>query len=96
MGMARQRRPLSEGGGSVWFGRGWSVVRTGRLTGGLSGFDIFLELSKPTQTWKLKMDALPCSKNSQILHAARLEHYEQLYQLFQHPNISQFEFLLNF
>jgi hypothetical protein len=63
-------------GGSVWFGRGWSVVRTGRLTGGLSGFDIFLELSKPTKTWKLKMDALPCSKNSQILHAARLEHYE--------------------
>jgi hypothetical protein len=30
-------------------GLGWSVVRTGRLTGGPSGFDIFLELSKPAQ-----------------------------------------------
>jgi hypothetical protein len=42
--------------GLEWLAR--SVVRTGKLTGGPSGFDIFLELSKPTQTWKLKMDAL--------------------------------------
>jgi hypothetical protein len=35
-------------------------------------FDIFLKLSKPAQTWKLKMDAFRCSKNSQIGHAARL------------------------
>jgi hypothetical protein len=48
------------------------VVRTGRLTGGPIGFDIFLELSKPAQTWKLKMDALRCSKNSQVLHASIL------------------------
>jgi hypothetical protein len=47
---------------SVQSERGWSVVRTGRLTGGPSGFDIFLELSKPTQTWKLKMDALCAPK----------------------------------
>jgi hypothetical protein len=58
--------------------RGLSVVRTGRLTGGPSGFDIFLELSKPTQTWVLKMDALLCSKNSKVLHAARLGHCKQL------------------
>jgi hypothetical protein len=31
---------------------GQFVVQTGQLTGGPSGFDIFLELSKPTQTWK--------------------------------------------
>jgi hypothetical protein len=41
----------------------------------------FLELSKPAQTWKLKMDALPYSKNSQLLHVARLGHYEQFSQL---------------
>jgi hypothetical protein len=67
---------LSEGG-SVWSGRGRSVVWTGRLTGVPSGFNIFLNLSKPAQTWKLKMDALLCSKKSQILGAARLGHYEQ-------------------
>jgi hypothetical protein len=64
---------------AVWSGRrGRSVVRTRRLTGGPSGFVIFLELSKPAQTWKLKMDTLCCSKNCQILHAARLGRYEQL------------------
>jgi hypothetical protein len=31
------------------------------------------------------MDALPCSKNSQILHAAWLGYYEQYYQLWRHP-----------
>jgi hypothetical protein len=45
---------------SVRSERGWSVVQTGRLMGEPSGFDIFLELSKPTQIWKLKMDALDC------------------------------------
>jgi hypothetical protein len=30
----------------------------------------FPELSKPDQKWKLKMDALPCSKNAIILSAA--------------------------
>jgi hypothetical protein len=61
--------------------RGWSVVRTGRLTGGPSGFNIFLKLSKLTQAWKIKMDALHRSNNSQIFHATRLGHYEQLSQL---------------
>jgi hypothetical protein len=46
--------------------RGRSMVQTGRMTGGPNGFDIFRELSKPAQTWKLKMDALCCSKNSQF------------------------------
>jgi hypothetical protein len=70
-------------------------------------FDIFLELSKPTQILKLKMDALLCPKNSQILHSARLGNYEQLSLLCRHPNLnrcrvkipgidSQFEFLVNF
>jgi hypothetical protein len=40
--------------------------------GGPSGYDIFLELSKLAQTWKLKMYSLRCSKNSQIFHSARL------------------------
>jgi hypothetical protein len=53
---ARRRWLLSEGG-SARSGHGRSVVQTGRLTGGPNGFDIFLELSKPAQTWKLKMDA---------------------------------------
>jgi hypothetical protein len=69
-------RQVDSGHGLEWSARsecGRSVVRTGRLTGGPSGFDIFLELFKPAQTWKLKMDALRCSKTSQILHAARLE-----------------------
>jgi hypothetical protein len=47
---------------SVWSERGRSMVRTGRLTGGPSGFDIFLKLSEPTQTWKLEMDALLLEK----------------------------------
>jgi hypothetical protein len=83
------------------------VVQTGRLTGGPNGFDIFLKLSKPTQTWKLKMDALHYFKNSQILYPARLGNYEERSQLCRHPNSnrcrvkipgtnSQFEFLVNF
>jgi hypothetical protein len=70
-------------------------------------FDIFLELSKPTQILKLKMDALLCPKNSQILHSAILGNYEQLSLLCRHPNLnrcrvkipgidSQFEFFVNF
>jgi hypothetical protein len=45
----------------------------------------FLELSKPAQIWKLKMDALPYSKNFQFLHGARFVQYEQCSQLCQHP-----------
>jgi hypothetical protein len=76
---------------------GWWVVST--------RFRIFL--NKPAQTWKLKLDALPCSKNDQFLHVARLGYYEQFYKLFQHPILkrirvknprteSTFESLMNF
>jgi hypothetical protein len=51
-------------------------------------FDIFLELSKPAQTWKLKTDALRCSKNFQIVHATRSGHYKQFSQLCRHLNIN--------
>jgi hypothetical protein len=47
----------------------------------------FLELSKLAQIWKLKMDLLPYFKNFQILHAARLGHYEQFSQLCRDPNL---------
>jgi hypothetical protein len=98
-------RQVSGGCGLEWSTQ--SVVRTRRLTGGPSGFDIFLELSKSAQTWKLKLDALRCSKNCQILHATRLGHCEQRFQLFRHLNLnicrakifgidSQFEYLVNF
>jgi hypothetical protein len=67
----------------------------------------FPELSKLTQTWKLKIDALPCSNNSQFLHVARLGHYEQFSKLCRHPILnrirvknlgtdSTFESLMNF
>jgi hypothetical protein len=83
------------------------VVRTGRLTSGPGGFFIIPELSKLVQTWKLKKNALPCFKNSQNLHAARLGYYEQLSQVCRHPILerirvknpgtdSTFESLLNF
>jgi hypothetical protein len=35
-------------------------------------FRVFPELSKLDQSWKLKMDSLPCFKNSQFFHEARL------------------------
>jgi hypothetical protein len=56
---------VGSGRGLEWSARserGRSVVQTGRLKGWPSGFDIFLELSKPTQTWKIKMDTLRASK----------------------------------
>jgi hypothetical protein len=85
-------RQVGDGHGlewSAWSGHGQFVVRTRRLTGGPSGFDIFLKLSKPAQTWKLKMDALRCCKSSQNLHATRLGHYEQPSQLCRHPNLNR-------
>jgi hypothetical protein len=98
------------GRGLEWSARsecGRSVDRTRWLTGGPNGFGIFLKLSKLTQNLKLKMDALHCSKNSEILHAARTGHYEQLSQLCPHTNInrcrvkipgtdSQFDFFCEF
>jgi hypothetical protein len=70
-------------------------------------FFIFPELSKPAQTWKLKIDALPCSKNSQFLYVARLGYYEQFSKLCRHPILNEirvknrgtdstFEYLMNF
>jgi hypothetical protein len=75
--------------------------------GGPSGFDIFLELSKLTQNWKLIMDVLHYPKNYQNVHAARLGHCEQISKLCRHPNLnscrvkipgtdSQFDFFMNF
>jgi hypothetical protein len=48
------------------------------------GFD-FSNLFKIGSTWKSKKNVLYYSKNSKILHASRLGHYEQLYQLCRHP-----------
>jgi hypothetical protein len=56
-------------------------VRTVGLTSGAHVVSYFLELSKPAQIWKLKMDALPYSKIFQFLHGARLVQYEQFSQL---------------
>jgi hypothetical protein len=67
----------------------------------------FPKLSKLTQTWKLKIDALPCSKNFQFLHVARLGNYDQFSKLCIHPILnrirvknpgtdSTFESLMNF
>jgi hypothetical protein len=36
-------------------------------------------------TWKLKKKALPCSKNSQILHAGTLRYGEHCSPWYQHP-----------
>jgi hypothetical protein len=49
----------------------------------------FPKLSKLAQAWKLKMDALSSSKNSQFLHVAILGHYEQFYQLCGHPILNR-------
>jgi hypothetical protein len=49
----------------------------------------FSELSELAQIWKLKMDALPYSKNFQFLHVARLGHYEQFSQLCRHPILNR-------
>jgi hypothetical protein len=88
-------------------GTGSTVVRTVWLMSGAYAVSYFPELSKSAQTWKLKMDALPCSKNSQFLHVARLGYYEQFSQLFRYPILkrisvknpgkySTFESLMNF
>jgi hypothetical protein len=38
---------------------------------------------------EFEKNTLLCSKNSQILHAARLEHYEQFTQLCRHPILNK-------
>jgi hypothetical protein len=82
-------------------------VRTVRLTSGPHAVSHFSELSKLAGTCKVEKAALSCSKNSQFLHVASLEYYEQLSQLlrFQNPNKNKvknpgtdsiFESLMNF
>jgi hypothetical protein len=86
-------------------GTGGAVIHW--LMSGATRFCIFPELFKLAQTWKLKIDTLPCSNNSQYFHVARLGYYEQFYQLCQHPipnrirvknpvTDSAFECLMNF
>jgi hypothetical protein len=85
---------MAEGGGTGgWRSRGWTRRwprsrhgRHGQHRGSDRAADewapvvsYFSELSKRAQTSKWKMDALPCSKNSQILYAARIGHYEQFF-----------------
>jgi hypothetical protein len=67
------------GGGHGWngVGMGSAIVRIGWLTSGAHVVLHFPELSKPNQNWKLKMDALLSSRNSQLLHVAILGYYEQ-------------------
>jgi hypothetical protein len=48
---------------------------------GPSHFNLFFQYSNSTQTGKLIMEAFPCSNNTQTLHGARFEHFEQLSQL---------------
>jgi hypothetical protein len=57
-------RQSGSGRGLNTVGMGSTVVQTVRLTGGPHTVSYFPELSKPYQTWKLKMYTLPCSKNS--------------------------------
>jgi hypothetical protein len=75
--------------------------------GGPHAVLIFFNLTKIGSNLKFEKNALLCSKNSQIVHAARLGHYDQFSQLFRHPNLnrirvkipgidSPFENLMNF
>jgi hypothetical protein len=67
---------LARSGADVW---------TVRLASGPHVVSLFSELFKLAQTWKLKISALHCSKNSQFLLAARLGYCEQFFQLCRHP-----------
>jgi hypothetical protein len=72
---------------SAWPGR----LCSDRGTNGWApcSFDFFFQLSKPAETWKLKIDTLPCCKNSQFLHVARFGHYEQFSQLCRYPILNR-------
>jgi Tfp pilus assembly pilus retraction ATPase PilT len=48
---------------------------------------VFSQIIQTGSNWKLKMDVLPCSKNSQSLHADALEHCEQFSKLCRHLNL---------
>jgi hypothetical protein len=110
-GAAEQRRNRGQqsGGGRSpnAVGTGGAVVRTVWLTSGAHAVLYFPKLSKLAQTWKLKMDTLPCNKNSQFLYVARMGYFEQFSQLCRHPIVniirvknlgtdSTFESLVNF
>jgi hypothetical protein len=62
------------------------AAQTVRLTGGPHTVCFFSRLTKIGSNFKIKMNALNCSKNSQDLHEARLDYYEQLSQLCGHQN----------
>jgi hypothetical protein len=53
----------------------------GPLTGGPSPVKSIFKFSNSTKSWKFKKEAFPCSKNTQTLQPARLDHFEQLYKL---------------
>jgi hypothetical protein len=69
--------------------------------------DFFSNLSKTSSTLKIKIDVLPCFKNSQYLYVANLGNYEQFSQFCRHQIPSRnrvnnpgtdsiFESLMNF
>jgi hypothetical protein len=78
VGTTKQQRPWSEG-----CRRGWAPL-FGQVPDlwAPRGFTSFQNLSKPPQTCEIKMDALFCSKNSQLLRDSILEYSKQLPQLY--------------
>jgi hypothetical protein len=100
--MASWWQPRSEVVGAVQVPSGLWGCRPGP-----TWFCLFSNLSKTGSTWKLKKNALPCSKISQILHTGSLRYYEHFSPWCRHqiPNRnwvknlgsdSPFETLLNF
>jgi hypothetical protein len=80
------------GGGAVVWAPGaiWLLrFRHCRWQVGPARFNYYPKFPKPTKKCKLKIDTFCCSKNSQILYAARLEVSKQLSLLcwLQIPNI---------
>jgi hypothetical protein len=67
----------------------------GVLTSGPGPFKLSQMNFQLFQTLEFNLNAFPCSKNTQTLHEARLEYFEQLSQLGQ-LHIPKFESYLNF
>jgi hypothetical protein len=65
------------------------------LTSGPGPFKLSQMNFQLFQTLEFNLNAFPCSKNTQTLHEARLEYFEQLSQLGQ-LHIPKFESYLNF
>jgi hypothetical protein len=82
--VVEQWRPRSK---HVW--HSGAIVRTVWLMSGAHAVLYFSKLSKLPQMWKLKMDALPHSKNSQFLHIAILGQWKKFYQLCRHPILNR-------